>query len=312
MAGVVLVTGASRPLGARVVTALRADPGVARVVTTGPADASGPADLSGDRFADVIAAERVDTVVHLDQVHAPDDAGGRVAMQEINVIGAMRLFAACQRSAGVARLVVGSTTKVYGASPADPAVFTEETPPRGRPQGWYARDATEVEGYVRDLRERRDDLTVTILRLADVVGPGIGTPLTRYLEQPVVPVPLGRDPRLQFLHADDAVTAIRRMAVADHPGVFNVAGRGALTLSQALRRSGRGLLRVPGPGLRLLGGPAARVGLHLPPADELALLCHGRVVDTAAIERELGWVPEYSTAEAFDAVLGSSSVWRPV
>ena len=305
MAGVVLVTGASRPLGTRVVAALRADPGVARVVAPGPADAS--ADLSGDHYVDVIAAERVDTVVHLDQVHAPDDAGGRVAMQETNVIGAMRLLAACQRSAGVARIVIGSTTEVYGASATDPAVFTERTPTRGRASGTYARDAAEIERYARDLRDRRADITVSILRLADVVGPGIGTPLTRYLEPPVVPVPLGHDPRLQFLHADDAVAAIHRMAVADHPGVYNVAGPGILTLSQALRRSGRGLLRVPDPGLRVLGGLAARAGLRRPPGDELALLRHGRVVDTSAIERELGWAPKYSTEAAFDAVLG-----RPV
>lgn len=307
MAGVVLVTGASRPLGARVVAELRADPGIAGVVAVEAEDGSGPADLSGARYADVIAAEGVDTVVHLDQVHAPDDAGGRVAMQETNVIGAMRLFAACQRSVGVGRIVLASTTEVYGASPTDPAVFTERTPSRGRPAGTYARDAVEVEGYARDLCARRDDITMTILRFADIIGPGIGTPLTRYLEPPVVPVPLGHDPRLQFLHADDAVAAIHRMAVADHPGVFNVAGPGTLTLSQALRRSGRAQLRVPDPGLRLLGGLAARAGLRRPPADELALLRHGRVVDTSAIEEELGWAPKYSTPDAFEAALG-----RPV
>lgn len=307
MAGVVLVTGASRPLGARVVEVLRADPSVERVVTVDPADVSGPADLSGTRYADVIAAEQVNTVVHLDQVHAPDDAGGRVAMQETNVIGAMRLLAACQRAVGLTRIVIASTTEVYGASPTDPAVFTERAPVRGRPAGTYARDAVEVEGYARDLRERRDDIAVSILRLADIVGPGVGTPLTRYLEPPVVPVPLGHDPRLQFLHVDDAVAAIDRMAATDHPGVFNVAGPGTLTLSQALRRSGRVLLRMPGPGLRVLGGLVARAGLHRPPGDGHDLLRHGRVVDTTAIERELGWVPEYSTAAAFDAVLG-----RPV
>lgn len=293
MAGVVLVTGASRPLGARVTEALRADPGVEQVVAADSTGPSGAVDLKG-----------ADTVVHLDQVHAPDDAGGRVTMQEINVIGAMRLLAACQRSGSVARIVIGSTTEVYGASPTDPAVFTEGTPPRGRPSGTYARDAIEVEGYARDLRKRRDDITVTILRLADVVGPGIGTPLTRYLEPPVVPVPLGHDPRLQFLHVDDAVAAIQRVAVADHPGVFNVAGPGTLTLSQALRRSGRALLRVPDPGLRVLGGLAARAGLRRPPGDELELLRYGRVVDTTSIERELGWAPGYSSAAAFDAELG--------
>lgn len=308
----VLVTGVSRPLGARVADALRAGPGADRVVGVDHAGPAGAADGDGiDRYAEIIADAEIDTVVHLDQIHAADDAGGRVAMREVNVIGTMRLLAACQRSVTVERIVLGSTTEVYGASPDDPAVFTERTAPRGRPGGVYARDAAEIEGYARDLGERRGDITITVLRMADIVGGGVRTPLTRYLETPVVPVPLGHDPRLQFLHIDDAVTALHRTAVADHPGVFNVAGHGAVLLSRALRRSGRALLRVPEPGLRVFGGLAARAGLGGPPRDERGLLRYGRVVDISAIERELDWSPRYGSAAAFDAVFGAAPVDAP-
>ncbi|HEY3686732.1 MAG TPA: NAD-dependent epimerase/dehydratase family protein [Streptosporangiaceae bacterium] len=303
MAGVVLVTGVSRQLGARAAAALKADPGVVRVIGVDSVDAAPTAetDAGGARYAEIIADAGVDTVVHLDQVHASDDPSGRLAMHETNVIGAMRLLAACQRSETVSRIVIGSSTEVYGATPGDPAVFTERIAPRARPGGLFARDLAGVERYARDLRERRGDIAISVLRLAEILGPGISTPLTRYLEPALVPVLLGHDPRLQFLYADDAVEAVRRMAVADHPGVFNVAGHGTLTLSQALRRSGRAMLRVPRPGMRAFGGLAARAGLRRPPSDELAVLRHGRVVDTTAIERELRWSPRFTTAEAFDA-----------
>ncbi len=57
---------------------------------------------------------------------------------------------------------------------------------------------------------------------------------------------LGFDPRLQFVHEDDGVELLRRVALDDHPGVYNVAGDGVLLLSQCLRRAGRFWLPVPG------------------------------------------------------------------
>ncbi|WP_154727124.1 NAD-dependent epimerase/dehydratase family protein, partial [Brevundimonas mediterranea] len=127
------------------------------------------------------------------------------AMNEHNVIGTMQLLGACQRSATVRRVVVRSTTAVYGSSPRDPAVFTEELEPHDSPSHGYAKDSVEVEGYVRGFARRRPDVTVSLLRFANFMGPGVDSPLTRYFTQPVLPTVLGFDPRLQFVHEDDAV-----------------------------------------------------------------------------------------------------------
>ena len=125
-------------------------------------------------------------------------------MKELNVIGTMQLLAACGKCESVRRLVVKSTTAVYGASPRDPAVFTEDMAARALPGSGYAKDAVEVEGYVRGFSRRRPDVAVTTLRFANFVGPYIDTPLTRYFQLPMVPTALGFDPRLQFVHEIDA------------------------------------------------------------------------------------------------------------
>ena len=46
----------------------------------------------------------------------------------------MQLLAACQKAPRVERLVVKSTTTVYGASSRDPAMFTEEMGPERLPE----------------------------------------------------------------------------------------------------------------------------------------------------------------------------------
>ncbi|WP_422674078.1 NAD-dependent epimerase/dehydratase family protein [Bailinhaonella thermotolerans] len=257
-------------------------------------------DLRSPDIAQVISSADIDTVVHMSLVSAPRKSGGRVDMKEHNVIGAMQLLAACQRSATVRKVVVRSTTAVYGCTPRDPAVFTETIEPHEVPAHGYAKDAFEVEGYVRGFARRRADVDVSLLRFANFIGPGVDSPLTRYFTQPVLPTVLGFDPRLQFVHEDDAVEVLRRMAVEEHPGTFNVAGDGVLLLSQCVRRAGRAAVPLPTPAFNLLGEAARRAGLADFSSEQLRLLSYGRAVDTSALSAELGWRPKYSTAAAFD------------
>jgi UDP-glucose 4-epimerase len=134
---VVLVTGVSRYLGGRLANLLQADPQVARVIGV---DVVPPridlgrtefvrADIRNPIIAKVIASAAVDTVVHMSVIATPFGAGGRATMKEINVIGTMQLLAACQKAPSIRNLVVKSTTAVYGSSPRDPAMFTEDQEP---------------------------------------------------------------------------------------------------------------------------------------------------------------------------------------
>ena len=101
-------------------------------------------------------------------------------MKEINVIGTMQLLAACQRAPSVKQLVVKSSTRVYGVSPKDPAMLTEDMEPNQLPRSGFPKDSVEVEGYVRGFARRRPDVAIGLLRIANILGPGMDTRLTRY------------------------------------------------------------------------------------------------------------------------------------
>jgi UDP-glucose 4-epimerase len=305
-ARVVLVTGVSRFLGARVADALQADPRIERVIGVDTVPPEMPLgrtefvriDIRTPSIAKIINAAEVDTVVHLNLVTMA--ASARVKAKELNVIGTMQLLAACQRSAAMRKVVVRSSAAVYGSSGRDPAVFAEDDEPAQAPSSGYAKDAVEVEGYVRGLLRRRSDLTVSVLRFANFLGPHVDSPLSRYFHMPVVATVLGFDPRLQFVHEDDGVEVLRRMAVEDHPGTFNVAGDGVVLLSQALRRAGRPIMRLPAPALQTLGDVGRRFGgLKGFSPELLRWLTYGRVIDTERLAAELSWRPKYSSEEAF-------------
>ncbi|PVE10818.1 NAD-dependent epimerase/dehydratase family protein [Streptomyces scopuliridis] len=312
MGKVVLVTGAARQLGGRFVRRVQRDSDVDRVIAV---DAVAPAhELGGAEFvradirqpviARILAEHGVDTVVHLDVTGTPLGSGGRTAVKETNVIGTMQLLGACQKSPTVKRLVVKSSTSVYGSAPRDPAVFTETTPPKSLPSGGFAKDAVEVEGYVRGFARRRPDVAVCVLRFANILGPAADSPLAEYLSLPVLPTVFGYDPRLQFVHEDDVVDVL--LIASDEPrrgtlnsGTFNVAGEGVLLLSQCSRRLGRPTVPVPLPAVTWVGTALRTVGMTDFAPEQIRLLTHGRVVSTAQMRETLGFVPRYTTAEAF-------------
>src|SRR4051812_38471721 len=309
---VVLVTGVSRGLGGRLASLLAADRSIEKVIGVDVVPPRGEADraLAGVEFvradirnpiiAKVIASADVDTVVHMNVIATPLGAGGRSAMKEINVIGTMQLLAACQKAPTVRKLVVKSTTAVYGSSPRDPALFTEDMEPIALPRSGYSKDAVEVEGYVRGFGRRRPDVAVTMLRFTNFIGPRIDSLLTRYFAFGAVPTVLGFDPRIQLCHEDDGVEVLRQATLEDHPGTFNVGGDGVLLLSQAVRRAGRVGVPVPGPAVSVVARAFRRAGLIDFSPEQMRYLKFGRVVDTTRLHEEFGYLPRFGTRTAFD------------
>ncbi|MDQ4039166.1 MAG: NAD-dependent epimerase/dehydratase family protein [Actinomycetota bacterium] len=308
---VVLVTGVSRYLGGQLAAVLAADPTIERVIGVDSVPPSPEmllplsrtefirADIRNPLIAKLIASAEVDTVVHMNIGTAPGGAGGRTSMKELNVIGTMQLLAACQKAQTLRRLVVKSTTTVYGSSSRDPALFTEDTDARAVPSSGYAKDSVEIEGYVRRYGRRRPDVSCAVLRFTNFIGRRIDSMLTRYFSMPLVPTVFGFDARVQMLHEQDALEVLRLATIGNYNGTVNVGGDGVLLLSQAIRRAGRIPVSVPAPLVGLLGGLLRQAGVADFSPEQLRFLNFGRVVDTTRLIEDFGYRPSYTTAEAF-------------
>lgn len=303
----VLVTGAARTTGRRLVGALAEQPEVERVVAVDDLEPEQPfpakvehlaVDLRSPALVRTVQSAGIDTCVHLGVTAEPRAAGGRASMKERNVLGTMQLLAAAHHASDLRRLVLKSTTAVYGSAPGDPAVWTEsmshETPRHG-----FGKDAIEVEDYVRSFDRRRPGVAVTVLRLANQVGPTVDNPLTRYFELPVCPTVLGFDPRLQFLHEEDTAEVLLRATMGPAvAGTFNVAGDGVVLLSQAIRIAGKPPLPIPEP---LVGRVAELVGRTVDfSPEQVRFLQYGRVADASAAAEQLGFLPKWTSQHAFE------------
>jgi UDP-glucose 4-epimerase len=308
MADVVLVTGVSRYLGGQFARLLTAQPGIKRVIGVDvippPHDIGDAefvrADIRNPMIAKIITQAEVDTVVHMNLIATPLSAGGRVSQKEINVIGTMQLLAACQKAPSIRRLVVKSSAAVYGSSARDPAMFTEDMGPKALPRVGFGKDSVEVEGYVRGFSRRRVDVEISMLRLANIVGPGIKTSLTDYFSLPVIPTPFGYEGRLQLVHESDALEALLLATMGPPVGIVNIAGDGVITVQQAARLSGRVSVPVPLAAGGLLGQFVKRAGLADFSQDQMHYLAWGRGMDTTRMREVLRLQPRFTTRTAFE------------
>jgi UDP-glucose 4-epimerase len=259
----------------------------------------------------IVHATQVDTVLHTHLIVDSTKLSGR-AMHEINVIGTMNLLAAAGTAGSpVRKIIVKSSTLVYGSNFQDPYFFREETPRTRGPQTRVERSLVECEEFVRDFAEDNPHMLVNMLRFSNVLGDHMETPFAQALKMPVAPEVFGFDPRLQFTHEDDVVNALMYATTHDVPGIYNVAGDGMVTWSEVCRMIRRPRVPLP-PVLTNVAAEPLRLlrVLDLPP-EMLALLRYGRGVDNSRFKRT-GFSYKYSTPAAVDAFARSIRLERAI
>ena len=249
----VLITGLDTFWGGRMAQALEAQPDVEMILGLGTKEPKVPlertefvrSDQKYSILSRIVRATQVDTIVHTFLETNSSEVSGRI-LHEINVIGTLNLLAAAGAAgASVRKVVVKSSTHVYGSAEQDPTWFREEDTRTGPVRTRLERSLIEVESLVRDFAEDNPHLDVTVLRFANVLGTDIITPISFDLRKRILPCVAGFDPLVQFVEEDDVVRALEFVTAHHVPGVFNVAGEGKLPWSEVATLGGAHLIPFP-------------------------------------------------------------------
>ena len=253
------------------------------------------------QLADVFTRERVELVLHA--AFRRDPTPDVEMDHELETVGSLHLLHACA-AAKVPRLVLASSTMLYGPRPDNPLYLAEEHPLRGHPDAHCVRNRVEVESLFARFAATHPDARVTVLRCAWLMGPTHSDRVVRHFSRAIVPTVLGFDPLLQFVHEEDCLDAFEQAVTEDHAGVFNVVARDPLPLSTILRAAGSTAAPLPSAILYRVRDLAARAATGDPPAAFYDYLRWPWIADG-----ERGWnafgEPAYTTREAWISFVSS-------
>lgn len=206
---VVAVTGAADGIGRALVARLAASADVRKVVALDDHRGDVPGvtwrvvDIRDPQLTSRISD--VDVIVHLDIDQSPEtDHRERRAY---NVRGTQTVITAAA-AVRVRRVILVTSAMVYGAQEGNPVPLPEDSPTAAEFDDGIVGDFLEIEELAGMAPVAHPGMTVTVLRPAALVGPGIDTVVTRHFEAPRLLTVKGTAQRWQFCHVDDLVTAL--------------------------------------------------------------------------------------------------------
>lgn len=253
------------------------------------------------QLADVFTRERVEVVLHA--AFRRDPSPDVEMDHELETVGSLHLLHACA-AAKLPRLVLASSTMLYGPRPDNPLYLTESHPLHGHPDAHCVRNRVEVESLFAHFAAAHRDTRVTVLRAGWIMGPTYVDRVVRHFSRALVPTVLGYDPLLQMIHEEDCLDAFEQAVLDDHPGVFNLVARDPLPLSTILRAAGLAAAPLPAAILYRVRDLASRASTGDPPAAFYDYLRWPWVADG-----ERGWKafgePAYTTREAWISFVSS-------
>lgn len=310
---VVALTGACTDLGLETLRRLSDDPNIKKLIAL---DVSAPDVLSdkvefvhldlsqpgaGMRIADVLNEYKPDTFVHAAFLSAPTHEGAWA--HELEDIGTMHVLDACARHQPQ-RLVLFSTTLVYGAKPDQPTYLSEDSKLGGVTKSRFINDRIRAEEQVMRFARNHKNIDVCSLRFAKVLGPNSDNLFTRFLSRPVAPTLAGFDPLMQCVHEDDAIRAILLAIRKSARGAFNIVGKDVLPYTTLLALLGRLPLPLPKPVATLIGKAMWATKLSEVPTTMIDHLQYSCVADESKARKILGFEAKYDIRQTLAEFLG--------
>ena len=249
-------------------------------------------EMSGLFISEEFKKARINSIIHLGKRCDPFRYSQRV--HDMNVTGLRNLIDRSSEEHLVKKFVYLSTSTVYNLKGnielSIPEDYDLNLSSFAHP---VVRDSVDSEIICRK-RMESSDLKIVVIRPSGILGRNVKSELNELLLSPIFFTPMGFDPMVHPVHADDVIDSIVSGLKTNKEGIFNIAGKKAIPLSSLLKANGTYNVKVPSalvePMNKLLKKlKITRYDVSVNPDR----LFYNSVFDTTKATQELGYKPKH-------------------
>jgi len=248
----------------------------------------------------IIETSRPDVVIHLASIVTPPKGTGRDFAYDVDVNGTRHVLDACLDH-GVGRLVVTSSGAAYGYHPENASMLKEEDPIRGNREFAYSYHKRLVEEMLAETRKDHPELEQVILRVGTILGDGLENQITALFHKNRLLGLRNNESPFVFIWDTDLACILLRACDGGEPGIYNVAGDGALGISEIADILEKPVIRFPVWVLKVALAIGSRLGITRYGPEQVRFLQYRPVLDNQRLKSEFGFTPEKTSLEAFQA-----------
>jgi UDP-glucose 4-epimerase len=256
-------------------------------------------DIRKRQFEDVFRKESPTVVVHMGFVR--HFRGRSEERYDINIRGTRKLLDHCAEH-GVRKVIVLSSSYVYGALPENPYFMDENFPLYGDRNYPEIRDLVEVDTLTTGFMWQHPEMQTIVMRPVNRLGYYVESSIRTYLRMRRVIVMVGFNPMVQFIHEEDVSEAISLAVERELRGVFNVAGPGQVPLRTAIAETGGRPLPLP----ELLARPVITrlhdTGMFPCPPGAIDYIKYPCTISGDRFQEATGFRPTFGLREIFRSI----------
>jgi UDP-glucose 4-epimerase len=259
-------------------------------------------DVRSAEMEKILRQNGITTMVHLAGIVPTGKKHGRDLAYQVDVLGTKNVLQSCLK-AGVNHLIVTSSGAAYGYHADNPDWINEQDPLRGNPEFAYADHKRQVEEMLLGAREEHPELKQLILRPGTILGATTSNQITDLFQKKVILGVRGSTTPFVFIWDQDVVAVIIKGILEGKTGIYNLAGDGAMELTEIAGILKKPLLRPPAWILQSALFVLNKFGLTQYGPEQVNFLRYRPVLLNRRLKEEFGYTPQKTTRQVFEYYL---------
>jgi len=264
-------------------------------------------DIRDESISLIFKSHEINTVIHLACIINPSKAIDKKAMYEINVDGTRNIIKQL-KDFKVERFSFASSGAAYGYFEESLDWLTEDKPIRGNEEFPYSYHKRINEEDLIELKKTNPEIKQFIFRIGTVLGKNVNNPITDLFKKPVIFGIKDSDAPFVFIWDQDLVNIFIESVFSEKDGIYNVAGDGAVKMSQIAHSLNKRYLPIPSVIVEKTLGVLSRFGLSQYGPEQVKFLKYRPVLKNDSLKNNFGYIPEKTSDQTFNYFLENGSI----